>query len=207
MAGQTSYPNVKSTPVWAKDFGGREHVMAFAGRVNPYAFTDANGVVVTTTALAAAAAVAIPVTALARAIPRHTILFFGETGEIARLSADAAAGAVSLAVDPLPNAIESGDVAVYSPYGRRALKSGTLVGRTYAERDANTAFEPAASTDDEFYLVLFDKEDLFTDANIELYRPGGQVAENYLPDWATISTNAPLLAKLRAVYQCIKGVD
>lgn len=37
-------PNVLAPPLWAKDFGGREHILPFPGRLNPVEFEDAGAV-------------------------------------------------------------------------------------------------------------------------------------------------------------------
>jgi hypothetical protein len=53
--------------------------------------------------------------------------------------------------------------------GRKPIASGTLLGRTYAERDAKTGFGPAAATDDEIYLLAFDVTDAVFLPDCELY--------------------------------------
>lgn len=88
--------------------------------------------------------------------------------------------------------------------GRKFLPAGTLVGRTFAERETNTAFGPAADGDDELFLTVFDVQDAAKNNDIEFYRPNSTVKENFLPNWATLS--ATLKAKLRALYVTQKGV-
>jgi hypothetical protein len=88
--------------------------------------------------------------------------------------------------------------------GIKNIPNGTLVGRTYAERDAGTAFGPAADADDEVLIVAFDVTDAAKNSDVELYRFGSIVKENFLPQWGSMST--ALKAKIRAVYQTTKGV-
>lgn len=190
--GVTVYPNEQGRPTWMGDFGGREHIMPFPAFVNPYLFTDGVGIsIVVDVAGALANATSIPLAdALTVAIPAGTVLSFGSAGskKFAKLSANAVIGDTSLTVEAIPTAVVSGDTAVYSKYGRKALKSGTVVGRTYAERDAGTPFGPAVYTDDEIYLVAFDNENLIDDNGIELYRHDSLVKENFLPEWDTLNT-------------------
>jgi hypothetical protein len=208
MPGVTWNDNARTQPKWAADrLDPNTHLMPFPAKIDPNQFQDGNGIRVQASATTAAAAIALPVVALPGAIPAGTLLQFGDAGENVRVTTAAAKGAVSLVVDPLPQQIESGDVAVYSKYGRKSIASGTLVGRTYTERDANTAFGPADDPDDEFFIVAFDVQDAIENNDIELVRPGTVIKENHLPDWAAIAADAALLAKLRATYRCIKGVD
>lgn len=198
------FGNFRSAPVWAGDFGGREHVMPFPGKLDAAAFSDANAIVVTVGAAGALAnATTLPVDALTAAglpsttlvatggvlIPAGTTLYFG--GEkIAVTTADAVQGATSLSVAALPNALVDNDVARYSRFGGVSVPSGTFVGRTFTERAANAAFGPAAAADDEVYLTYFDVVDARQQNDVEFYRPGSVVKENYLPDWTALSTAA-----------------
>lgn len=203
MAGVQFTGNFKAAPAWAGDFGGREHILPWPAKIDASAFSDAGAVVVTVgSAGALAAATTLPVdalvapgspstTALATGgvlIPAGTVLYFG--GEkIATLTADAVEGATSLTVAALPNALVDNDVARYSPGNAVAIPSGTAVGRTYTERASNTAFGPAATTDDEVFLTVFDVVDARRNNDIELYRPGSLVKENYLPSTTTTAVN------------------
>lgn len=205
MARIVQNANQLSSPVWAGDWLSREHVLPGGARLDPTQFNATDAVVVTTTAQAAAAATSITVAALSGAIPAGTTLYFGETGELARLSANAAAGATSLAVDAIPAQIESGDVATYAgTTGVKAVPSGTAVGRTYTERDAGTGFGPAVNTDDEIYLLAFDVTDAALNPDCDLYRHGSVVKENFLPGWAGLAS--ALKTAIRARYQCTLGV-
>lgn len=184
---------------WQGDFCDREHLLPGGARLDAAQFNDVGAVVVTAPAGAALGATSIVVSALSGAIPAGTLLDFTGTGEIARTTALAAAGATSIAVEALDAAIEAGDTAVYA--GTSTLKtvpSGTLVGRTYAERDAHTGFGPAADADDEIYLLAFDVTDALTNPDCELYAHGAIVKENFLPGFSGLST--ALKAAVRAKY-------
>ena len=89
--------------------------------------------------------------------------------------------------------------------GQKYVQSGTLVGRTYAERDAKAGFGPADVGDDEIYLTYYDTADALVNAEVEFYRPTSLVKENYLPNWGTLI--AGLKTILRARYQCVSGTD
>jgi len=166
--------------------------------------------VTTTTPGAIGAAVAagstmITVTALSGKVPAGTILQFVPGGALANVNADALTGATSIAVDPLGFPIPNAAVAQYRGTGRVYIPSGTVVGRTYAERDAKAPFGPGLDTDDEVYLLFHDIDDALDNADGDLYRPGGLVAENYLPVFSTLT--ATMKGKLRAAYQCMIGAD
>jgi len=204
MAQQKFIGNLRQSPAWLKDFGGREHIIAFPGKLVASAFTDAFGVNVTTTAGASQNDTTLAVTALTPSsalwntivistgnvlIPSGTVLYFGGA-KVATLTADAAIGDTSLTVAAIPTAISSGDSATYSVYGTVAVAAGTPVGRTYAERDANTGFGPAALTDDEIYLTVFDVPDVRVANDVELVRHNSLIAENYLPNYTSLSGEA-----------------
>jgi hypothetical protein len=90
--------------------------------------------------------------------------------------------------------------------GLNVVYSGTLVGRTYAEKEAGIGFGPAnLTTDEQIYLVLFDVnfDDKFLggDGQCSLYRHQCQVLEKSLPGFATMS--AATKAKIRQLYEVI----
>lgn len=201
-----SRSNVASGPRWLAD-NISDSILPMPAKVDPSQFPDALAVKVVSTGIVAQGATAIPVTAISGAIPKGAVLDFGGS-KFARLTADVAAGAVSIPVAALVTALAANDTAYYSKYGRKSLPGGTLIGRTFAERDASTPYGPAVDTDDEIFLTVFDVPNLESaDNEVELTRHFAVIKENYLPDWATISANANLLAKLRALYQTEKGVD
>ncbi len=92
--------------------------------------------------------------------------------------------------------------------GRKPVPSGTVVGRTFAQRDASTAFHIAADTDQEFYIIAFDVTDAMVNDDVELARPfaGLVVKENFLPT-ALTSLSATVIAAVRARYVCVNGVS
>src|SRR5215467_13246178 len=152
-----TYPAYTSatTPNWVGDFLDREHVVPGGSKVDAAQFAAQGSVVVTTTAAAA--------------IGAGTILTFS-TGVYAIVSADAAATATALAVQPLFAAIASGASATWpGTSGKKFIPSGTALGRTIAERDAGTAFGPAASTDDFVYLLVHDVYDAADNNDVDLY--------------------------------------
>ena len=152
---------------------------------------------------AAGAATSVPVAALTAAIPNGTVLNFG-TNKFARLTAAAAVGATSLTVAAIPTALVSGDTATYAGVGTSiTVPSGTIVGRTIAERDAGTAYGPAGAADDEVYITCFDRYDVTINTNVELYRPNSIVKETFLPGWAGIASGVK--TKIRAAYVCTVG--
>jgi hypothetical protein len=89
--------------------------------------------------------------------------------------------------------------------GKAYVPSGTLIGRTYAERDAGTGFSPATvATDDELYLVAFDVTDALIEDDVELYRHRCIVKENFLPG---APLGALVLDKIRELYTCTLGEE
>jgi hypothetical protein len=148
--------------------------------------------------------VAVPVDALSGPIPSGTLLDFG-TNKFARLTAAAAAGAVSLTVAALPTALVDNDTAIYPGVGIKNVPSGTLIGRTIAERDASDGFGPWTTGDDEVYLTAQDVTDFDKVADVELYRPLRIVKENFLPGFASYSAGAKTAVRSR--YVCTRGAD
>jgi hypothetical protein len=90
--------------------------------------------------------------------------------------------------------------------GRKHLADGTLVGRTYAQREAGEGLKPVNASNvavfEQFFLTAFPISDV-TQANyVELYMPGNVVYEERLPGWADLP--ASVQAQIRALFQCIK---
>src|SRR5678809_130180 len=103
--------NTLSSPVWAADFMGREHLVPGGAKLNAALFLRTDAVVVVVSAAGAAGgATSVPVAALTGAIPNGTVLDFG-TNKYARLTAAAAAGATTLTVAAIPTALVSTDTA------------------------------------------------------------------------------------------------
>jgi hypothetical protein len=86
--------------------------------------------------------------------------------------------------------------------GRKPVASGTIVGRTTAERNAAAGWGPAADTDNEVRVVAFDVLDAARSNEFEIYRPGSIVKLDMLP----AAPSAAVEALLRATYDVVKGV-
>lgn len=91
--------------------------------------------------------------------------------------------------------------------GKIPIPSGTVVGRTIAERDAGSPFGPCADTDVDVYLLANDVTDALVNDDCELASPfsGVRVKENFLPGWAGLS--AAVKALVRARYVCYNGIS
>jgi hypothetical protein len=198
-----------SIPSWVKDYLNREHVIAGGARIDPMAFPRDDSVIVTLTAQAAAAAVSLAVTALTGPVPANTQLVFSN-GVSTFTTATAATGAVAIPVQALSFAVPSGAVATYFGTGRVYVANGTVVGRTYAERDAGSPFGPVAAGDiaadaGEAYILVHDIDDALYNADCTLYRHGSMVDEAHLPGWAALA--AATKTYIRAKYHCMRGAD
>lgn len=204
MARIVDNSNQLTAAAWAGDFFDRDHMIPGGAKLDPAQFNDQDAsTVVVGAAGAAGAATSVPVAALTVAIPSGTVLNFG-TNKFARLTAAAAVGATTLTVAAIPTALVSGDTATYAGVGASVtVLSGTVVGRTIAERDAGTAYGPAGASDDEVYIVCFDRYDVTINADIELYRPNSIVKETFLPGFAALASGVK--TKLRAAYVCTVG--
>lgn len=90
--------------------------------------------------------------------------------------------------------------------GKKVCLGGTLLGRTYAEKDAGTGFGPWAAGDEEVAFAAFDVLDIDKLADVELIKPHikFQIKKNYLP----VALNASQLTAARvAGYDMINGYD
>lgn len=204
MARIVETANTLTAAAWAGDFFDRDHMIPGGAKLDAAQFNDTDAVIVDVGAAgAAAAATSVPVNALSGPIPNGTVLHFG-TNKFATLNAAAATGATTLTTLAIPTALVDADVATYAGVGTsKTVVSGTIVGRTIAERDAGTAYGPAGASDDEVYIVCFDKYDVIINPDIELYRPNSIVKETFLPGWAGIA--AGVKTKVRAAYVCTVG--
>lgn len=227
MAKQTFIGNMRQAPVWLKEYGQWDYVLPIPVKLDPTQFTDASGVTVTVTGTAAQNATSAAVTALTPnsalanttliaaggvLIPAGTVLYFGGA-KVATLTADAKIGDTTITVAALPTALAAADVATYSPFSSEFVPSGTFIGRTWAERDASTSFGPAATSDDELFLTVFDRVNVRDNADAEVLRHQSTVAENFLPGYGasgvlgTSASPTALLTKLRTLYRCIQGAQ
>ena len=195
--------NEISSPTWAGDFMSRDHLVPGGVNIDAVQFKAVDAVVVTADGATAASGTTLNIAPLSGPIPADTILHFG-AGKFARLTAAAVVGDIALTVEALPNGISDNDQATYKGLGKRVVASGTAVGRTYAEREAGTDFGPAEAGDDEVYLVAFENPDAERQPTVELYRHGGVVKENFLPNFASLA--AGVVAQIRASYTTTIGV-
>lgn len=179
-----------------------EHIIPGGARVVPSQFPVNEGVRVQVTANAAVAATTIAVQALSGAIPASTTIKFAGTGKFATITVAAARGATSLTVEALPTALVIGDAGFTGT--KRGIPQGTLIGRTFSERDAGTGFGPWAAGDEEVYLTVFDLIDANEYDEVDLLRRNCVVKENRLPDWGTLSAGAR--TAIRSNYQTVLGV-
>lgn len=197
--------NQLTSPRWAGDFMSPERLIPGGAKLDAAQFRGNDAVqVVVGAAGALAAATTVPVDALSGPVPSGTVLDFGGA-KFAVLTAAAAAGATSITVRALPTALVDNDAAWYSGTELDTVVSGTLLGRTIAERDANTGYGPAADADDEIYLLAFDVIDVQNNNDAVLYRHGGVVYENYLPVFSALSST--LKGKIRSLYESSVGRD
>ncbi len=198
--------NQISSPAWRGDFGNREHLVPGGAKLNVAGLPAVDASVVTLTAAAAVGALSLAVTALTNPVPAGTLLSFG-VGLYAKTTALAAAGAMTIPVEALPSALASGATATYAGVGAITLASGTPVGRTIADRNAGIGFRLALSTDAEVYLLVNPVVNAAFNNDIDLYRHGSIVKENYLPNSAAIVANAALINLLRSLYTCTQGAN
>jgi hypothetical protein len=195
-----------SQPRWAGDYLDRNALVPGGAKLDPAQFNAEDAVIVDVGAAGAAqGAVSVPVSpVLSGPIPSGTVLDFG-ANKFARLTAAAAAGAATITVAALPTALVDADKATYPGVGIKNVPSGTLIGRTIAERDASNGFGPWTTGDDEVYLTAQDVTDFNNVADVELYRPLRIVKENFLPGFAGYSAGAKTAVRSR--YTCTRGAD
>ncbi|MEO0659803.1 MAG: hypothetical protein AAFY74_20370 [Pseudomonadota bacterium] len=140
-------------------------------------------------------------TALESDIPAGQILNFG-SGKYFTLSKTAKRGDTTMVGELAADTADADSYEWPGISGRTVVRSGQLVGRTYAERTAGTGFGPAdVANDDEIYLVAFQNEYAEQDAGLTLVRHDFLVYENRLPGWADMS--AAEQSKIRDLYDCI----
>jgi hypothetical protein len=194
-----------TSPAWAKDYGDRNHLVPGGARIDASQFPRDDAVLVTVgTGGAAIGATTVPVTALSGPVPAGTHIYTN-LGKQINVTVEAATGATSITVEPLGNAVVAGENGQYRGTGKVTVRDGTLIGRTYTERDAGTGFGPAADADDEMYFLYHTIDNALRRADATLYRHGSIVAENHVPGWAGLSTAKK--AYVRSKYQTTRGAD
>lgn len=139
--------------------------------------------------------------------PGDFLEYAANPGTFTRAASLLLPGGTALVVDPLPAALADNDVLnlVADP---KVIQAGYVVGRTFAERDADTPFHKALDTDEEFYLIAFDVIPQFGDEiedeyDVTLVRHQTLIRENMLPSFAVES--ATVQAALQAAYQMTVG--
>lgn len=184
------------------------------GRLTASAFPYLDQVQVTVgSAGAAVDATTVPIDALTLSnplsklrgvvIPAGATLDFGGD-KFATLTAAASVGATSLTVRALVTALVDNDTATYNGGEmRKPVASGLFVGRTLAERAANTGFGvPDVSTPDgELFLTAFSVTDALINPDVVLLRHRTKVYEDLLPGWSGLA--APVQAAIRSRYDCL----
>jgi len=181
------------------------------GSILRYAeFPNLNGLTVTATAPAAAGATELECEVTSNLgrnyrIPAAAALYFQQQ-KFASLMREARAGDMTIEVAPIPAAIAQGDQAFYGP-GAYQVATGSLVGRTFAERDQGEPFGAAdIDGDDEIYLLAFcSSGDLTDDNRCTLLRHNTMIYEDRLPGWASMP--AAKQGKIRQLYQCLTSED
>lgn len=167
-----------------------------------FVFTDSVTVTLAAGAIVAGSNKTLTLTsALTGDIPAGTILDFG-SGEYASLTVKASEGATTITGVTLAADLEGGESATYSgASGQITVPSGTLVGRTYTERANGDGFGPAATTDDEIFIVAFQVERAEIDAGFTAVRHTTLIYEDKLPGWSSFSSD--MKTAVRSRYQCI----
>lgn len=206
----------RTAPLW---MGTPQHqpkvLLPGGGYVNPAGFAYEDAVVVTVGAAGAAIdATTVPVAFSHPTpgmslrddliLPVGTVLDFGGD-KFATLTAAANPNtASSITVRALVTALVEDDAATYAggSLSRKFIASGTLLGRTYAERDAGTGYGPATvASDDQIYLLAAPITDALEEPYCDLYMHGNVVYENQLPGWSSLG--ATTKAKIRELYTCV----
>lgn len=214
MTGLTSSYTRIGVPNWLGQQYSADILMPGGAQVTASLFPATDAIRVTVAVGGAAAnATSIPIAALTLqadgsplavgqiAIPAGSFIDFGGT-KLAITTANVLRGATSIAVRALPTALVANDVGNYLGVGKRTVPSGTLVGRTLAERDAGGRLEPWTNGDEDVYLTFWDA-DLSMSDEVALLRPETIVKENYIPGFAAAS--AQQKAAIRGLYRCIVG--
>lgn len=126
--------------------------------------------------------------------------------KLAVLTATANTAATSVTVSALTFQAVDADEATYAGAGSRVqIPAGTLLGRTYAERDADTPFGSWVVGDTDGYLLAYSVVDALEDDDITLVRHQVLVKENGIPGFADLSADAKTF--IRANYQTVIGGD
>lgn len=192
-------------PAWLAEPRFPEHLIPIGGKVVASAFAREDAMTLTLAAGAVTSGTGKTVTftaALTYPVPAGTILDFG-SGKFVTFPTGVAKGATSVTDASVAANLAGGESTTYVGTGKRRIEAGTLVGRTFTERDAGTGFGPYATADDEVYLLAFQVEDADVDNDATFLRPETLVKENWLPGFASYTTQAK--AALRATYRTLRA--
>lgn len=190
-------------PAWATEPIGPQNMIPGGGQVDPTMFASSDAFTVTvTTAETASPTATIAVEPIDGSIPAGYTLNFG-SGKYATLNTTAKKGATSLDARLASNLVGSESALYAGVSGKKFIPAGTLVGRTYAERDAHFRFGPYAPGDEEVYLLAFDTPDASINPECELLRHQTLVRDHLLPGWATLPPQTQTI--IRQLYQCVRG--
>lgn len=195
-----------SFPAWAAEQLTPDTMVPGGAKLDPTAFPRQDQQIITLAAGIVTAGNGKTLTlasALLYPLLAGTILDFG-SGEIATLTLNAPKGATSFTNVSLAADLEGGETYLhlgFSPF--RIVESGTLVGRTFAERTARFPFGVADVTtpDDELFLTASTASDLANNNDVTLLRHGTLIYEDKLPNWAGLTIGAK--AAIRSRYQPI----
>lgn len=197
--GQVIYAPERTPPAWAGDGLNNKTILPGGIKLDASQFTSAE---LTVNAIAAVDATSITLASgLTREINIGQVIDFGGK-KFARVTAFAPVGATAVGIAPLVTALAVGDTGNFS--GTKFIPSGTLVGRTFAERSAGAGFGPGATTDDELFLLAYDVPNAIENPFGAAYRHTCLVFENYLPGWSGLASGVQ--TAIRSRYQCMLGV-
>lgn len=190
-------------PAWATEPIGPQNMIPGGAQVDPTMFSSSDAFTVTVTSAETASPTAtIAVEPIDGSIPAGYTLNFG-AGKYATLNSVAAIGTTSLDASLTSNLIGTETALFPGVSGKKFIPAGTLVGRTYAERDAGIRFGPYASGDEEVYLLAFDTPDAAINPECELLRHQTLVRDHLLPGWVNLPTDNKTI--IRNLYQCVRG--
>jgi hypothetical protein len=207
----TVSPSVTLTPpIWAGEFLSPQRLIPAGGKLNLSEFFPTDSVLVTVSGANAQGATTLNVTALptptgwssGTIIPNGTTIHFGGDEYATVNDASVLPGDTAITVLALTQALEGGETGRYTGTGKITVPSGTVVGRTFAERDSNTRYGPATTGDEDVFIVAFDEPSIVeNDGDVTLVKPGTVIKENFLPGWAGLSAAVKALVRDRYVTQ------